>query len=207
MRVDQETTEPLSSDEERLVWDKIEAVLDEVGIIIISDYNKGLLSKNLVLRLIREGNERSKHVVVDPKGRDYSKYEGATIITPNKFEVAEVTGRDLGEEASLVAAGQNLLAELNLKALLVTRGEDGMSLFEKGQPAAVRLEARARHVYDVTGAGDTVIATLATAVGAGESFLNAARIANAAAGLVARELGPTAVKLEDLKKVCDGSVD
>lgn len=199
VRVDQEMVAPLTEEEEEIVLKKIESLLDEIDVIVISDYNKGFLSKSLVSRLIRDGVGKDKIILVDPKGKDYSKYKGATIITPNKIEVAEVCGLEQNGEISLNGAGQDLLEKLSLKALLITRGEEGMTLFEAGK-APIHLNALARDVYDVTGAGDTVIATLAVAVGAGENFLNAAKIANTAAGLVVRELGTSTIKIENLKK-------
>lgn len=197
VRVDQETTAPLSPEQEDLIWKQIEKLLVEIKVIVISDYNKGLLSKNLVARLIMQGKSMGKIILVDPKGRNYSKYTGATMITPNKFEVAELCSLNSTEKSVLEEAGYKLLTNLKLDALLITRGEEGMSLFEKGKPP-VHLAALARHVYDVTGAGDTVIAALAVSLGVGESFSEAAEIANTAAGMVVSEVGTTSVKLEEL---------
>jgi rfaE bifunctional protein kinase chain/domain len=197
-RIDQETTERLTPDEEKQVWHRAEAILEEIDVILISDYNKGILTESLVSRLIREGKAHRKTILIDPKGKDYSKYRGATIITPNKFEVSEICAVDMTEE-SLRTAGKKLLKELEIEALLITQGEEGMTLFERDKPA-VHLGAMARDVYDVTGAGDTVIATLAVAMGAGRSFQQAAKIANTAAGLVVRELGTTTIKFELLKE-------
>jgi rfaE bifunctional protein kinase chain/domain len=204
-RVDQETLENLSEEQEEQVWQKLEGVLDEVGVIIISDYNKGFLGENLVSRLIKMGKEKSKIIMVDPKGKDYTKYRGASIMTPNKFEVAEVCHLNGEGEKLLDSAGQALLSKLNLEALLITKGEDGMTLLEAGREP-FHLNALARKVYDVTGAGDTVIATLAVAVGSGESFRKSAEIANMAAGLVVEEVGTTTIKIENLKELLNKNI-
>ena len=198
VRVDQETNEPLCEEDENRVLSVFENLLEEVNVIAVSDYNKGFLSKNLLSRLITSGKKRHKIILVDPKGRDFFKYSGANIITPNKLEVSEVCGIN-GNEGEMLEAGKGLLQSLMLEALLVTRGEEGMTLFENNKEP-VHLKALARNVYDVTGAGDTVIATLAVALGAGKSFLESAEIANAAAGLVVEEVGTTIIKIENLKR-------
>lgn len=198
-RVDQETTKRLAENEEELVWDQIKNLLSDTDVIVISDYNKGLLSENFVKRLIMKGKAKNKIILIDPKGRNYSKYTGATIITPNKTEIAEVCQLNGFSETALQNAGLDLLSRLNLEALLITRGEEGMTLFEK-EKSPRHLEAKARHVYDVTGAGDTVIASLSVALGAEEDFFKAAEIANTAAGLVVSEVGTSIIKYEAL---CD----
>ena len=198
VRVDQETTQRLSKGEEETIWRQIEKLLTAADAIVISDYNKGLLTENLTARLIMQGKLENKIILVDPKGSDYDKYMGATIITPNKFEVANVCRLNGFNEETLQNAGRDLLSRLKLDALLITRGEEGMTLFENGK-SPVHLEAQARHVYDVTGAGDTVIASLAVSLGAGERFMGAAEIANTAAGLVVSEVGTSAIKITALR--------
>ena len=198
VRIDQETNQPLSISDEEKVWQQIEKILPQSVVVVLSDYNKGILSESLVSRLIRQAKALTIPILIDPKGKDFRKYAGATMITPNKFEVAQILYLNGFNEETLREAGEKLLFDLKLDALLITRGEEGMSLLEKGKEA-VHLEAQARHVYDVTGAGDTVIASIAVALGAGESFSTAAEIANTAAGLVVREVGTSIIKAESLR--------
>lgn len=149
-------------------------------------------------RLIKLARKYDKPVFVDPKGKNYNKYKGATAITPNKFEIAEVCGCEPESQQELSSAGIELMRKLELESLIVTRGEDGILFFSKNKkPQALNSERR--RVFDVTGAGDTFIAVLATARGAGNSLKVSAGIANAAAGLVVERLGTTALYFNDLK--------
>lgn len=198
-RIDQEETAPISEKEEEKIWRAIEEILNEIEIIVISDYQKGFLTKSLLARLITTGRSKGKKVLVDPKGRDYSKYTGASALTPNKFEVGEVSGINGGNSEELNEAGKKLKKNLKLEALLITRGEEGMTLFETGKKP-LHLNALARHVYDVTGAGDTVIAALAMALGAGAKLPLAAEIANISAGLVVEEVGTCVIGLNVLRE-------
>lgn len=198
-RIDQETTDFISETETEIIFEKLTELFDEVSIVIISDYAKGLLTNNLVMRLIKYCKEKNIKVLVDPKGKDFSKYKGATILTPNLREAAEAANFTETEPDLIQKAGAKLLEEIDLESILITQGEKGMTLLEKAGKI-FHLEALARNVFDVTGAGDTVIASLAVAVGADMSFLDAAKIANIAAGLVVGELGTTTVSLKMLEK-------
>lgn len=198
-RLDQETTEELSENGETAIWQKFCELAGKMDGIIISDYGKGVLTSSLTRRLIRYAKDRGKTVMVDPKGRSYQKYAEATLITPNKFEMAEVGGcADTGIE-ELSRAGQKILAELKLEAVVITRGEEGMTLIEKNQKP-LTLSAAGRKIFDVTGAGDTFIAALAVAVGAGEDYRTACEIANTAAGLAVEEIGTTRIMFNALKE-------
>lgn len=168
--------------------------LTETDVVILSDYAKGCL--NDVQTMIELANEAHKPVVVDPKGSDFSRYKNATLITPNFGEFTAVVGECHGDH-DVVEKGRALCAELNLKALLVTRGEHGMTLLQKDQEP-IHLPTKAAEVFDVTGAGDTVIATLATTLAAGGSFVHATALANTAAGLVVAKLGAASVTVEEL---------
>ena len=137
-------------------------------------------------------------VLVDPKGRDYQRYEGASVLTPNRKEALHASGLDLNEPHDINEIGKELLANLRVDSLLVTLGEDGMALFRRDE-SPLHLEAMARKVYDVTGAGDTVIATLSVALGAGVNLPDAAKLANVAAGIVVEQVGTTAIDIETLK--------
>jgi len=173
--------------------DEYERLVDEADAIVLSDYGKGGLAH--VTRMIGLAREHGKPVLVDPKGSEYARYRGATLLTPNRGEFREVAGR-WSDEADLVRRARKLREELELDALIVTRSEDGMSLFTATE---TRHEpTRAREVYDVSGAGDTVIATLSLMVAAGAGLSAAMRVANHAAGIVVGKLGTAVVHREEL---------
>ncbi len=165
----------------------------ESDVVILSDYGKGGLTH--ISEMIRLARAAGKPVLVDPKGDDYAKYAGATVITPNRSELREVVGR-WGSEEELVAKSQKLRTELGLEALLVTRSEEGMTLFAADETH--HQPAQAREVFDVSGAGDTVIATLAVMIAAGAGWAEAIRTANVAAGIVVGKLGTAVVTREEL---------
>lgn len=195
VRLDNETTEELTSEQENIVWKKIEEILDEIDIVVLSDYAKGTLTENLISRLITKAKDKDKKILVDPKGKNYLKYKGATLLTPNKKEAAEACKLEENGKNLVENAGKQLIAEIETESILVTQGEEGMTLFEKNK-TPLNLKALARDVYDVTGAGDTVIATLAVAIGAGETTARAAELANIAAGLVVEQIGTTSIKFD-----------
>ena len=187
--------EPFATDADALLAD-VAQLLDKVRVLILSDYGKGALQNHQAL--IQAARACNIAVLADPKGKDFSIYRGASLITPNLAEFEAVVGR-CADEAELVAKGLKLLAELELGALLVTRGEHGMTLLRQGFPA-LHLPARAREVFDVTGAGDTVISTLATALAAGEELPQAVALANLAAGIVVGKLGTATVSAPELRR-------
>ena len=167
------------------------------GAVILSDYGKGTLSQDLQ-GCIKAARAAGKPVLVDPKGTDFSRYYGASIITPNQAEFEAVVG-PCADDDELVRKGEALCTELNLEALLVTRSEKGMALLQKGQPP-VHLPTQAREVFDVTGAGDTVIAVLAAGLAAGLDMVNATALANLAAGIVVGKLGTASVSVPELRR-------
>ncbi|MDE2195822.1 MAG: bifunctional D-glycero-beta-D-manno-heptose-7-phosphate kinase/D-glycero-beta-D-manno-heptose 1-phosphate adenylyltransferase HldE [Gammaproteobacteria bacterium] len=171
------------------------AELKQADVVVLSDYGKGSLSA--VQELISAARAAGKPVLVDPKGRDFSKYKGVTCITPNHAELEAVVG-ECPDAAGIVSKGEQLRAELDLQALLVTRGEHGMTLLERGKPP-LHLPTQALEVSDVTGAGDTVIALLAAGLGAKLPFPEAAALANLAAGLVVAKLGAATVTPAELR--------
>lgn len=197
-RIDKETKLNLTIKEEEQVLDKIESLLNQIDIVIVSDYAKGLLSENILMRLITTARNNRIKVFVDPKGNNYTKYKNATLLTPNRKEAFEAIQSGSSEQ-DVKLVGEQLSRTLQLDSLLITEGEDGMTIFEEGNKTA-HLEALARHVYDVTGAGDTVIATLAVAVAAGANLKTAAQIANIAAGFVVGEVGTTAITFAKLNQ-------
>ena len=163
------------------------------NVVILSDYGKGGLTH--IAQMIEVARARGKTVLVDPKGDDYSRYRGATIVTPNRVELQKVVGRWKTEE-ELAAKAQDLREKLGLAALLLTRSEEGMTLFE--QDRRTHEPARAREVFDVSGAGDTVIATLGVMLGAGMPLRDAVAVANRAAGIVVGKLGTAVVHPQEL---------
>ena len=198
VRFDHETIEPVSENEIYIVSKQIENILEDVEVIIISDYAKGFLTKLLLARLITSARSKNKIILVDPKGKDFSKYKGATVLTPNRREAADATNIDENEQNLIAKAGKKLLEDISLEALLITQGERGLALLQKDSEI-FHLEASAREVYDVTGAGDTVIASFAVAIAAGANYFEAAKFANISAGLVVEQLGTTAITLEMLQ--------
>jgi len=169
------------------------AQLPRADVVILSDYGKGGLTH--IAEMISAAKAAGKPVLVDPKGDDYARYCGATLLTPNRSEFREVAGSWKTEE-ELTGKAQKLRAELQLDALLVTRSEDGMSLYSDN--AALHEPTHTREVFDVSGAGDTVIATLAVMLASGASLFDAMRIANRAAGIVVGKLGTAVVSREEI---------
>jgi rfaE bifunctional protein kinase chain/domain len=169
------------------------ALLPEYDVIVLSDYAKGSLVN--VVHMIEAGKTAGKRILVDPKGDDFTRYKGASILTPNKSELRHVVGAWKSEE-ELTAKAQNLRTALELEALLLTRSEEGMSLYTAQE--VIHIPTIAREVYDVSGAGDTVIATLATMLGAGMSLKDAVSLANRAGGIVVGKLGTATVTKEEL---------
>ncbi len=197
VRIDQETTEQITDADADQILPTIAAVLSEIDAVIISDYAKGFLSDHFLTNLINMLRLSNKPIFVDPKGRDFSRYKGSTVITPNKRESAEACGLETNVDGLVSKAGKILLEKLDLEALLITEGEDGMTLFNANSDAA-HFDSLAQDVYDVTGAGDTVIATFAAAAAAGQTFLESAKLANIAAGLVVGKIGTTTITTEIL---------
>ncbi len=169
------------------------ARLPEADVVVLSDYGKGGLAH--IAEMIRLARAAGKPVLVDPKGDDYARYRGASLLTPNRSEFREVAGSWKSEE-DFAARAQKLRTELELDALLVTRSEDGMSLYRAG--SALHEPTQTREVFDVSGAGDTVIATLAVMLASGAELPDAMRIANRAAGIVVGKLGTAVVTREEI---------
>lgn len=198
LRMDFES--PFQQPDSSAFLEKAQAQIASVKALVLSDYGKGSLRD--CQALIQLAHAHKVPVLVDPKGNDFSRYQGATLITPNLTEFEAVVGR-CSSEADLIAKGRALVRELSLGALLITRGEHGMTLIGNGDPESdkvLSLPAQAREVFDVTGAGDTVIATLAAAVAAGQSLAQATALANLAAGIVVGKLGTAAVTYGELRR-------
>jgi rfaE bifunctional protein kinase chain/domain len=172
---------------------QFKTLLPEYDVIVLSDYNKGGLVD--VAEMIATARAAGKVVMVDPKGDDFTPYKGATVLTPNKSELKRIVGSWHSEE-QLVTKAQNLRTELQLDALLLTRSEEGMTLFTAD--GIFNVQASAREVFDVSGAGDTVIATMAAMLGSGAGWQEAVETANRAGGIVVGKLGTATVTRDEL---------
>jgi rfaE bifunctional protein kinase chain/domain len=192
IRLDFEETPSQTALEQKLA--RFEKALGTADVLVLSDYGKGALSQ--VAAMIEYARAQNKVILVDPKGEDYEKYRGATLITPNRSELRQVVGR-WADEADLTQRAQDLRHSLGIQALLLTRSEEGMSLFTDQGVSHVR--AQAREVFDVSGAGDTVIATLAVALAAQWPLDRAMALANRAGGIVVGKLGTATVTSEELQ--------
>jgi D-beta-D-heptose 7-phosphate kinase/D-beta-D-heptose 1-phosphate adenosyltransferase len=188
---------------ERLTGDLGGDLASGYDVMVLSDYGKGVLDGGFAARLIAMARGADRKVVIDPKGRDYAPYRGADILTPNGPELAEATGMQTREDGDVEKAARTLIDQFELGAVLATRGARGMTLVEKAG-AVFHLPARAVEVFDVSGAGDTVIAVLAAALAAGAPPIEAAMFANAAAGVVVAKLGTATCSLEELAGALQG---
>jgi rfaE bifunctional protein kinase chain/domain len=197
VRIDRERTDDLKGSTFRNLSEFLIEKMEDSDGIILSDYGKGVLTRRLIRALIRRARESKKFVMVDPKSKDYSIYRGATVITPNTKEASEASGIPITDELSLAKAGKKLLKKLRCDALVMTRGEEGMTIFEPDQePFSVGTVAK--EVYDVTGAGDTVIGAIALALSIGAKIKTAVELANYAAGIVVGKMGTATATREEL---------
>ncbi|GIX46468.1 MAG: bifunctional protein HldE [Candidatus Tectimicrobiota bacterium] len=198
LRLDRESRQPLAPALSAQLLAQASALLAQVDAVVCADYQKGVCTPALLPPLLARARTAGRPVFVDPKARDFTLYRGATVLTPNLAEVEQASGIVPEDEAALARAAATLLAQSQAQALLVTRGKDGATLFESGQPP-LHFPAQAREVFDVTGAGDTVIAALCMGVLCGLSLPEAARLANLAAGIVVGKLGTAVVTWEELQ--------
>ena len=198
LRADWETAAPVAADAEEELIDLANAMLPRVGAVVISDYAKGVLTPRLTRAVIDGARALGKPVVVDPKALDYTVYRGATLITPNRKELGEATRRPVGTQAEIAAAAADLARTVESDAVLVTLSEDGMLLHVEGAEP-VHVPAYAVRIRDVSGAGDTVVAVLATLLALGADFESAMRAANAAASVVVGKRGTATVSAMELR--------
>ncbi len=192
MRADRESCEPVSPTVARRLAEALEAAVAEADIVVLSDYAKGVLTDDVTRAAIEAARRAGKRVIVDPKSKQLAKYRGASVITPNRLELKEASGQECATPAQVAAAGRRFLDERLCESLVVTLGKDGMSVIE-GDEAAFYLPTAARQVFDVSGAGDTVVAALALGLAAGGDLVEAAHLANVAAGLVVAKRGTATV--------------
>ena len=197
VRADRESRREVDQGAGRALRDRILTDLDSFDAVVVSDYGKGVITQPLLEELIPRVRQAGRIVSVDPKEAQFKNYKRVSLITPNQFEAGGLVSRRITDESSLLEVGWQVFDLLQPDALLITRGEKGMSLFEAGR-SYTHFPTVARRVYDVTGAGDTVISSFTMALCSGASMAEAAEIANHAAGLVIREVGTATVKPADL---------
>jgi D-beta-D-heptose 7-phosphate kinase/D-beta-D-heptose 1-phosphate adenosyltransferase len=197
VRADREDRSPIRGDIEETIITSFKAALRDADAVIISDYDKGLLTPRVLRATLDAAQERHKLVCLDPKIRNFAHYRPVTVITPNQHEAERATGVEITDETSLVIAAQRIREMLDCSSVLITRGEHGLTLLnEDGN--VTHIPTMAREVYDVTGAGDTVIAALTLSLAAGARIAEAAVIANHAAGVVVGKVGTAAVSRAEL---------
>ena len=198
VRLDDEENGLLDENVYRRLFSKFKELLRSAGVVIISDYGKGLFNKTLAADIIRESGKSNVPVFVDPKGTDWRRYKGATCITPNTKEFVQVALYKKENAAALAEQAGQLMTDLDLSYLLITKGAQGVSLFGRDK-ADVHISSQAREVFDVSGAGDTVIATLASAFALGLTMQEAAELANMAAGIVVGKMGTQPILNSELE--------
>lgn len=199
VRYDREKKEDINKSSREIIKGYLKNKLFEIDGIIISDYYKGVVTKELVKEIISIVNNRGLPILADPKVGHFDLYEGLTLITPNIFEASTGSGVSIHDNKSLEMAGMALIEKLRCKATLITRGEEGMTLIEDNREVTY-IPAVAKKVFDVTGAGDTVIGVMALAIAAGATLKESAIIANHAAGIVVGKVGTAVIGVEELKR-------
>lgn len=197
LRIDRETIKTISDETFDKIAHFIEKKIPETNVALISDYGKGLVSKTLVARIVKTAKKHGRITIADPKCLDYSKYSGVTLITPNLKEAALASGIEITNNSSLIKAGEKIIESTGIANVLITCGKDGMVLFEKDKKP-YKIKAEARQVFDVSGAGDTVVAVLGLCAASGASLKVGASVANTAAGIVVGKIGTATVSEEEL---------
>ncbi|MGA8180070.1 MAG: D-glycero-beta-D-manno-heptose-7-phosphate kinase [Desulfobacterales bacterium] len=197
LRIDREKKQDISGSTLEKMARIIEDKMPDIDVVLISDYGKGLITERLLSQVIASAKKHKKMTIVDPKGQDFSKYSGVSLLTPNKKEAALASNVDIIDDPSLEKAANKILQSVDLGQLLITCGKDGMVLFEKNKDA-FKVKAEARQVFDVSGAGDTVLAVLGLTIASGISIKNSLVVANAAAGMVVGKAGTATVSKQEL---------
>jgi rfaE bifunctional protein kinase chain/domain len=206
VRADREVASDVGGDVQRALLDRMRAALPSCGAVIVSDYHKGVITAGLMKATLALARRHGVPVLVDPKVGHFALYRGVALVTPNQGEAEEATGVRIRGEADLLEAGRRILRRLRCQAALITRGEHGMTLFEPDR-RAVHIATAAREVFDVTGAGDTVIATLGLARCAGATLPEASRLANLAAGVVVAKLGTATATPDEVLAAVDAGAE
>ncbi|MBW2059624.1 MAG: D-glycero-beta-D-manno-heptose-7-phosphate kinase [Deltaproteobacteria bacterium] len=198
VRFDRESQAPLSQGYADSLIAYVREAMHSADTVVVADYGKGVVTGELIRAVTEISKNEEKIVALDPKMGRFDLYRDVTIVTPNSQEASVAAGREIRDESSLMEVGHSLLDRFNCKAVLITRGEDGMALFERGGEA-ILIPTTAREVFDVTGAGDSVIGVMALALAVGASFPQAAMISNFAAGVVVGKVGTATVTLKELR--------
>ena len=197
LRIDRETRKEVSPQTLEQLTAFMENKISDIDAVLISDYGKGLISEVFLSKLIALAKKHGKITIADPKGLDFSRYSGVSLLTPNKKEAGLASGIEITDESGLLNAGKKILETAGLDNLLITCGKDGMILFYRDR-SPHKIRAETRQVYDVSGAGDTVVAVIGLAVASGLSFEDGAALANIAAGIVVGKVGTATVSREEL---------
>lgn len=197
VRIDKESKETISRNIQNKLFGYLKNIITNIDGIILQDYNKGVLTSTLIADIIELANKFNKLVTVDPKFNNFFEYKNVTVFKPNRKEAEDILGIKIKTDADISFAGNTLLKKLNAKNILLTLGEGGIAVFEKGKTEK-RMATKARKVADVSGAGDTVIATLTMALAAGADIYEASYLANYAGGLVCEEVGIIPIEIENL---------
>jgi len=206
IRYDKETKIPISKEYEENILNYLRENIEQIDLILLSDYEKGVLTESLTQKIIELSNRYNKKLIIDPK-KNFAKYKNAWMIKPNKKELSTAVGMEINSEEDLIKAGWELKKKLNLKYLLVTLSEEGMALFGDEY---IKIPTIAKEVYDVTGAGDTVLASLGYFLSQSEDIKEAMHFANSAAAVVVSKIGSAVVTLEEIEEAqrrMDNSVD
>ena len=205
-RVDREKIIYAREEISRSIMQKIDQYITAVDAVLIEDYNKGVLSKEVIAYVLQKAKSKDLIVTVDPKFINFMEYKGATVFKPNLKEVSQALAKPVSTQQQVVEAGRELLEKMDAQSVLLTQGAEGLSLFERSGDVS-RVAARSRSVADVSGAGDTVISTMTAALTAGAGFKEAAQMANHAAGLVCKEVGIVPVQAAELRKIMLNAIE
>lgn len=197
VRIDQERKEDIGSEVQQKIFGVVKKMIDQLDAIILEDYNKGVIVRSLIPELIGLARSKRKIISVDPKFNNFFEYKNVTVFKPNRKETEEALGRRLKDQSSVEQAGREILQRLETENVLLTRGEQGISLFEHSG-TVTHMPTRARHVADVSGAGDTVVSTLTMALAAGADIREASSLANYAGGVVCGEAGIVPIERDAL---------
>ncbi len=197
VRIDKESKTTINASMQKKILDYLKSIIKSVDGIILQDYNKGVLSESLIKQIIKLANKNKKLITVDPKFNNFFSYKNVTVFKPNRKEAEDVLGMKIKTDSDITYAGNELLKRLDAKNILLTLGEGGIAVFEKGKPEK-RMPTKARKVADVSGAGDTVISTLTISLAAGANIIEASYLANYAGGIVCEEVGIVPIELDKL---------
>ncbi len=197
VRIDKESKQNINTDLNKKILNHLKTIIDSVDGIILQDYNKGVLTESLIEKIIELANKKKVLITVDPKFNNFFAYKNVTVFKPNKKEAEDVLGMKIKSDSDVSKAGKILFEKLKAKNVLLTLGENGIAVFEKGK-LEKRMPTKARKVADVSGAGDTVISTLTIALAAGANIIEASYLANYAGGIVCEEVGIVPIQLDKL---------